>query len=269
TLTGSETVVAESQQEHHRWLFVAALGVIIGAVIATATLRYFREAPAAAAREMRVEITTPATQAPLEFAPSPDGRYIVFVASGDGPRRLWLRAFDKPEAQPMPGTDGAAYPFWSPDSRSIGFFATGKLKRIDIDGGAPQVLADAPFGLGGTWNQTGVILFTPSANSPVRRILATGGSAQDATRLEQGQTLHLWPRFLPAGHHFVFLNGGVIYLASLESSAARRVATADTGAGWIEPGLLAYLQQGTLRAQPLDIASGTLTGNPVTVADRV
>jgi Tol biopolymer transport system component len=272
TLAGSETVVssaAASQQAHRRWVFAVALGVIIGAVIATAMLQYFREAPAAA-REIRLEITTPATQSPLEFAPSPDGRYLVFVASGDGPARLWLRALDKTDAQPMSGTDGAAYPFWSPDSRSIGFFATGKLKRIDIDGGSPQVLADAALGLGGTWNQSGVILFAPSGNGPVRRILATGGNAQDATRLEQGQTAHVWPRFLPDGHHFVFVsNRGEIYLGSLDVSNVKRIMTADAGVGWIEPGLLAYIQQGTLRAQSLDIASGTVRGNPVTVADRV
>src|SRR5207245_9348820 len=82
--------------------------------------------------EMRLEINTPATSAPQEFALSPDGRYIVFVASGDGPQRLWLRALDKTDAQPIAGTEGGDYPFWSPDSRSIGFTAAGKLKRIDI-----------------------------------------------------------------------------------------------------------------------------------------
>src|SRR5262249_5440199 len=158
---------------------------------------------------------------------SPDGRYIVFVASGDGQQRLWLRSLDKTEAQPMPGTEGATYPFWSPDSRSIGFFAIGKLKRIDIDGGAPQTLADAPFGLGGAWNQTGAILFTPSSNSPLRRMLATGGNARDATHLEKGQVIHEWPVFLPDGHHFLFYSnngdGGAIYLSELDSSAAKRI----------------------------------------------
>ena len=91
--------------------------------------------------EMRVEINTPATADPISFALSPDGRQIVFVASGDGASRLWLRSLASTTAQPLAGTEGAAYPFWSPDNRSVGFFADGKLKRLDIGGGAPQTLA--------------------------------------------------------------------------------------------------------------------------------
>jgi serine/threonine protein kinase len=116
------------------WIFAAAFALAFGSVTAV----YFSQRPPAAP-EMRLEINTPSTSAPLEFALSPDGRYIVFVASGDGPQRLWLRALDKTDAQPLAGTEGANYPFWSPDSRSIGFTATGKLQRIDIAGGAPQV----------------------------------------------------------------------------------------------------------------------------------
>jgi hypothetical protein len=95
---------------------------------------YFRQTPPTAPREMRVEITTPPTAAPLDFALSPDGRYIVSVASGDGSPRLWLRALYRTDSQPLGGTEGATMPFWSADSRSIGFFAASKLKRIDIGG---------------------------------------------------------------------------------------------------------------------------------------
>ena len=91
---------------------------------------------------MRVEITTPATDAPLQFALSPDGQSLVFVASGDGPSRLWLRRLDQTEARPLAGTEGAAAPFWSPDSRSIGFSTTTALSRLDVAGGTPQVLAN-------------------------------------------------------------------------------------------------------------------------------
>ena len=98
---------------------------------------------------MRLQINTPSTPAPLHFALSPDARHIVFVASGDGPQRLWLRALDNTDARPMAGTEGAEYPFWSADSRSVGFFASGKLYRIDIGGAPPQALANAPSGRGG------------------------------------------------------------------------------------------------------------------------
>src|SRR5262249_10572187 len=103
---------------------VAAAAILVAAMLAIPAVRYLRETPTPTPPEMRVESPTPATSAPLEFALSPDGRYIVFVASGDGPQRLWLRALDKTEAQPIAGTDGAKFPFWSPDSRSIGFFAS-------------------------------------------------------------------------------------------------------------------------------------------------
>jgi len=121
------------------------------------------------APEMRVDIATPATSAPLEFALSPNGQYIVFVASGDGPQRLWLRALDKTEAQPLAGTEGADTPFWSADSRSIGFLSTGKLKRIDIAGGPPRVLANIDVLRPGTWNETAQFCLVPVRYHVLRR----------------------------------------------------------------------------------------------------
>ena len=115
-----------------------------GAAFAMFTVRYLGEAPSPSSSEMRLQINTPLTSSPLQFSLSPDGLKLAFVASGDGAERLWLRALDKTDAQPMAGTEGAQYPFWSPDSRSIGFFASGKLYRIDSAGGTPQALANAP-----------------------------------------------------------------------------------------------------------------------------
>ena len=111
---------------------------------------------------MRVDITTPATDAPTSFAISPNGRSLVFVAYDEGRARLWLRPLDATTAKPLAGTEGANYPFWSPDSRALGFFVDGKLKRIDISGGLPQTLAGAPSGRGGTWNADGLIVFAPT-----------------------------------------------------------------------------------------------------------
>ena len=134
-------------------------------VFAPVAILHIREKPAAEPPEMRVEISTQSTSAPLEFALFHDGRYIVFVASGDGPQRLWLRALDKTEAQPIVGTEGGTNPFWSPDNRSIGFIAAGKLKRMDIAGGQPQTLANACAARGGAWNATGTILFNASLST--------------------------------------------------------------------------------------------------------
>src|SRR5207244_5362973 len=120
--------------------------------------------------EIRLEVTTPSTSDPLSFAISPDGRRLVFSASNEGKSQLWVRPLDSLAPQPLAGTDGASYPFWSPDSASVGFFANGKLKRIDIVGGAPQVLADAVAGRGGSWNREGTIVFAPSTIGPLLKV---------------------------------------------------------------------------------------------------
>jgi len=144
---------AESSRGRVPWI-VAPAAVVGMIALAMPALRHLRETPPPPPHEMRVEITTPATDAPLHFALSPDGRSLVFVASGDGVPRLWLRPLDQTEARPLAGTEGAAAPFWSPDSRSIGFFAANRLLRLDVAGGAPQVLSTA----------------TPASARPPRRI---------------------------------------------------------------------------------------------------
>ncbi|PYS06029.1 MAG: hypothetical protein DMG17_33165 [Acidobacteria bacterium] len=129
------------------WI-VAAITTLVFASLAIVR---FREKPAAASPEMRLETNTPSTPAPLNFALSPDGQHIVFAASGDGPQRLWLRSLDQTDAHPLPKNETAEYPFSSKDSRSIGFFASGKPYRVDISGAQLQALAEAPQGRGGTW----------------------------------------------------------------------------------------------------------------------
>ncbi len=126
------TVDPMSSGARGRWPWMAALAVAAALIAAMAmpTLRHLRETPPAQAPEMRVDIATPATDAPLEFALSPDGRSLVYVASGDGTSRLWLRPPDQAEARPLAGTEGAASPFWSPDSRSIAFFDATRLRPM-------------------------------------------------------------------------------------------------------------------------------------------
>ena len=164
-----------------------AVAATLAAAFAIPTLRHLRETPPP---ETRVEIVTPATDDPGSFALSPDGRQIVFVASGDGASRLWLRSLATTTAQPLAGTEGASDPFWAPDSRSIGFFAAGALKRLDLGGGAPQTLAPAPASRGGTWNADSVILFAPTGISPLMRVSATGGSVTAVTTLGAQQQSH-------------------------------------------------------------------------------
>src|SRR5262249_41067996 len=158
--------------------------------------------------EMRLEINTPATDDPASIAISPDGQKIVFAAESAGRTQLWVRSLDSVSARPLNGTDLATLPFWSPDSRSIGFFADSRLKRIDIDGGVVQTVANAGFAMGGSWNHDGTILFPPQAASPILRLPDTGGRPTAVTRLEAQHASHRLPQFLPDGRHFLYYVAG-------------------------------------------------------------
>jgi len=259
------------------WVTAVAI-LVIAAVTITWSLH-----PTIPTQEMRVEITTPTTTEwntdLVSFAISPDGRHLVFVASGDGPSRLWLRRIDSETAQPLAGTEGAVLPFWSPDSKSIGFFSDDGLKRVDIRSGPPQKLTDPIQPGGATWSPEGVILFGRSGplsgpanqRSPLFQIPATGGEPVAVTKLAMPpQSTHLFPQFLPGGRQFLFYVAGQpdaqgIYLGALDTTATRRLTAADT-AGVYAQGWLFYLRQRSLVARRFDMARGELSGDPVTVA---
>ena len=264
---GRPTVV--SPRNGKAWKYVAA-GLVTLVIAAFALMNSLN--PPRAPREMRLEVTTPLTSAALEFALSPDGRYIAFVASGDGPQRLWLRSLDEIDARVIAGTEGAGNPFWSADSRSIGFFVPYKLMRIDISGGSPQVLAAVGSGRGGTWNSDGTIVFAPSVDTPLLRIAATGGTAVAVTTLHPPQQeSHRSPQFLPDGKHFVFSVRGSdagVYMGSLDGENPKRLVDASSGA-YLTPDMIAFIRGNVLSAQSLNVERGELTGNPVPIADSV
>jgi len=249
------------------------LAVALAAAAGTLALAWaFR--PTSEAPEMRVQINTPGTALPMHFALSPNGRYLVFVAGEDRPERLWLRPLDVVEAQPMPQTEGAQFPFWSADSRSIGFFASGKLYRIDIKGGPPQALADAPNPRGGTWNADGVIVFAPLPGGPLMRTAASGADPEAVTMLVPGQVGHRFPQFLPDGRRFLFNALGDaeregIYLGALDGGDPKRLTTSDTVGRYLEPSRMAYERAGTLVARRLDLDREALTGDPETLATPI
>ena len=169
------------------WVLLSVLGLLV-VVLSIPTALYLR-ARSVESPEMRLDISTPPTPQPLHFAISPDGMRLVFVASGTGSQQLWLRTLNTATAQPLAGTEGAEYPFWSPDSRSVGFFAGSKLKRLKIGVGPPEILADAPTGRGGTWSGDGTILFAPTNASPLWRVPASGGSPPvQVTKLDLPRT---------------------------------------------------------------------------------
>jgi serine/threonine protein kinase len=243
---------------------------LFGLLSALSLFRPSRRPPDAP--EVRFQIDTPPTADLLSMAVSPDGRQLVVVASAEGIPQLWLRPLDSLTAQPLAGTDGASFPFWSPDSRSIGFFADSSLKRIDLGSGLTRTLAGAMRGLGGTWNREGTILFAPSNAEPLRRVSAAGGDAVPVTRLAPQQIAHRFPQFLPDGRHFLFYTGGsedrAVYMASLDATEPERLFEADAAA-LVAPGHLLFLRDRTLLAQRFDSETLELSSEPFPVAEHL
>ena len=207
-MPSAATAAAALQGTRLAWMAFATV-LLATAALAIPAMRYLRETPPTAEPEMRVDISTPQSPQPLQFALSPDGMRLVFVAAGNGPPQLSVRSLDAVAAEALPGTVGASFPFWSFDSRSVGFFADGKLKRIDVAGGPPQALAEAPAGRGGTWSRDGTIVFAASNASPLWRVPASGGQPVAITKLDlPRQGSHRFPQFLPDGRHFLFFAQG-------------------------------------------------------------
>ena len=259
------------RNERLAWLFALVVVTIVAAVIVLGRLG---AAPSTTPLpEMRVEINTPPTTDPTSLAISPDGQTLAFVATSDGQSRLWLRPFNAVSARPLPETDGASFPFWSPDSRSVAFFADGLIKQIGVDGGSPRTLANAPGGVGGTWNREGVILFS-RLGSPILRLSDRGGDPTPATQLDAQQGAHYGPQFLPDGRHFLYWAVGGrapngVYVGQLDGSETRRLLDADFPAVYASQDHLLFVRQGTLFAQRFDPARLALAGTPFPVAEQV
>lgn len=204
---------------------------------------------------------------------SPDGRRLIFHARSEGKVQIWVRPINASNAQVIPGTENGTHPFWSPDSRQIGFFADGKLKIVGLSGELPVTLCQAPMGVGGTWSQDGVILFVPDVAAGIYRISASGGTAEPVPGLEKRSGL-FWPCFLPDGRHFLYFTFGHqkeengVYLASIDSGKSTRLLSSSSSAVYAPPGYLLFVQNGALMAQAFDADNLKLTGRPVPVLAR-
>jgi serine/threonine protein kinase/Tol biopolymer transport system component len=210
---------------------------------------------------------------------SPDGRNIVFSARDEaGNFMLYLRALDEGEAHALDGTDGGHYPFWSPDSRWIGFVAKGKLRKIQATGGPALTICDAPDGKGGTWNRDGVIVFAPDASTVLHRVAAVGGESTPITELdfERGDNSHRQPRFLPDGRHLLFYarnsagdTKGTARVIGLDEGGSGRDVVQSPASARYAAGYLLFVRDGTLMAQSFDPDAIAFQGDAFPVAENV
>jgi DNA-binding winged helix-turn-helix (wHTH) protein/Tol biopolymer transport system component len=217
---------------------------------------------------------------PYSFALSPNGGHLAFVAEAtDGSRSLWIRSMTMTTATSMAGTEGASFPFWSPDERRIGFFADRKLKTIDIANGAVSVVADARRASGGAWGTSGTIVFAPDVNGPLYQVTEMGGAPSPITRVPDADGLqgHRWPVFLPDGRHFLYVevtagaksgNHSEIFVGSLDSPELTRIASKDVRTVAFALDHLFFVSAGILYAQPFDSTRLRASGEPIPVTDR-
>jgi serine/threonine protein kinase/Tol biopolymer transport system component len=270
--------VRRRTREYVAW--AAAAVAIIGALLLA--VAYSRRELPQPAQVVRSSLLPPPNFSfePYNFALSPDGTRLAFVAVGpDGKDTLWVRALSASGAQQFTGTESAMFPFWAPDSRRIGFFAEGKLKTVDIAGGAVEALCEAPTGRGGTWNADSTIVFAPAIAGPLYRVSASGGVATPVTRIarqDSGQA-HRWPLFLPDGRHFLYFvdwsgpqdpQGNGVYLGSLDSGEPKLISSELSGNVAYTSGNLLYLRDGRPTAQRFGVDRLQMVGPPVPIAQQ-
>jgi Tol biopolymer transport system component len=260
---------------------VAALCILMLAWLGVA---HWRSTQPAESRPLRLSLLPPPSTSfvPYNFAISPDGRRLAFVAAAqDGGTALWIRSLAAGAAQQLTGTEGAAYPFWSPDSRQVGFFGEGKLKSIDPSSGSVQILCDAPNGFGGAWNDRGIIIIAanipPSGSGSVStnfKVSASGGEPEVVIEGKAPSSSNFWPSALPDGDHFIyFLLGSSnstqkqgIYVGSLSTPESKLISSEIVGNVQFASSRLYYVRDRSLMAQSFDLKRLQLTGEPEAVS---
>src|SRR5262245_11028079 len=269
---GVPAPVLERRRSRDRLLTIVAAAGLVSTVALAAAL-VLRRAPQA--EVLRFDIRPPST-VQFQDAPriSPDGRYLAYTATDStGTSRIWLRALSASTAQPMLGSEGIQNrPFWSFDSRYLGFFAGGKLKKIAVSGGPATVLADVPAGADGAWSQNGVILYDGGTGDPIRRVSSSGGIPAVAVVGDSAKNEQVgWPYFLPDGKHYLFLEitSHTLRVGTVGSKEVRDLGPCDSRAEYTPPGYILFVRNGTLVAQRFDAGALKLKGEPFPVVEPV
>jgi Tol biopolymer transport system component len=278
SLAAAERPAPSRSRERLAWAIAATASL---AAIAMAAVTLFkREAP-----PFSIESSIPSppgTTFPstvVGMALSPDGRQIVFVARGAAGNGVWVRSLETGKARLLSGTEDAECPFWSPDGRSLGFLAEGKLRRVDLAGGQSDVLAPMSICLGASWSRDGSILYVPDRYLPIMKLPATGGEpvALVAPGAARRKSIYSQPSLLPDGRHILYTanetweggqNSG-IFVAGIDGKDERRILPILSNARYVAPGYLVFAKEGSLRAQRFDLKRLELSGDPVTLRDAV
>jgi serine/threonine protein kinase len=261
------------------WAVAVVLSVVIGIAVWTLKPKPVPEQQPVS----RAVIALPPSTALLggnsdSVSLSPDGSHLAYVASGTGGiQQLYSRAMNALEASPLAGTEGAFSPFFSPDGQWIGFFSGGKLMKISVSGGAALTLCSVPDGRGASWGPNDTIVFSPSAGAlGLQKVPSAGGEPQPFTALQQGETSHRWPQFLPGGKTVLFTIGtglsyddAAIAVQRLDSSERKVLLRGGANARYVPTGHLVYYRAGTMMAVPFDPERLELTGAPAPVVEAV
>jgi serine/threonine protein kinase/Tol biopolymer transport system component len=267
-------IARRKNREKLAWA-VAAIAILAAAL---AVFGYLRRAPKPP-RLVRFEVPIPPNLISIDMPRiSPDGQTLAFNATdSEGKNQIWIRPLNALVAQPLAGTEGTTRPFWSPDSRFLGFFSGGKLKKIDVAGGPPTKICDAPTGADGSWSPGGVILFDGTGSDPILRVSATGGTPVAAVKPDAArkEVQIGWPAFLPDGRHFMYMSinqkvdDSAYRIGALDSSETKPFAPAQTMLTYAPPGYLLFVRDRTLVAQPFDAKAMKTTGEPVPLAEQI
>ena len=277
TATEKET----AQTNRLVWIAGLAIAIILGALGGYLLSRPNSSAPSIRAvinppPDTHFRLTSDVAGPPVL---SPDGAYVAFTANGsDGKTSIWVRPMNGTEARPLPDTNEAIFPFWSPDSRSLGFFANGKLRTIELNGTTAQVLCDSLLGRGGAWSSSGTIVFSPSPISGLQQISATGGTATQFFQPDPSRySSYRWPVMLPDGKHFLYfamhhdpskVSNNAVWWASLDGRENRMMLHSQSNAIYAA-GFLLFNRGDQLMAQPFNPGKGELSGEAQTVSSGV